>query len=84
MTFYNYVKRAYKNADSPEGGFARDMISDDTFPMDSGRKHMSWYEIIENHLLAMGACDECMDAFNNCWKEYISKYGGKRAKGRFT
>ena len=72
MTFYTYMTRTHKDQMTNEGDLARDMISDkERFPRNRGRDFETWHRIILDHLLSYSACEECIEAFENCWKEYV-------------
>ena len=57
MTFYTFMMRNYKNSNSPAGDLARDM--------------KRWHTIIYDHLVRNGACDACLETFEECWEEYV-------------
>ena len=73
MTFYTYMMRNHKDQMTNEGDLARDMIRDkERFPRNRACKFDAWHRIILNHLHSYGACEECIEAFENCWKEYVA------------
>ena len=34
-------------------------------------KFKGWHDIIHNHLVRSGACDACLETFEECWEEYV-------------
>ena len=70
MTFKTWLKRTYFNANSKEGDLARAVWSDESFPKNGARKFDGWHQIIKGHLYRAGACYDCMETFEKCWKEY--------------
>jgi len=71
MNFYNYMTRNFIDEDGPRGDLAKDMKMDKaTFPKNGVGKFDGWYKIIRDYLLHQGACYECMETFEACWKEY--------------
>ena len=72
MTFYTYMMRTHKTRLTSEGDLARDMERDkERFPRNRSCKFDVWHRIILDHLLSHRACDECLEAFEKCWKEYV-------------
>ena len=72
MSFYTYMMRNYKRAESPEGDLARDMELDrDSFPRQSTGKFEARHRLIREYLESCNACSGCLDAFERCWKEYV-------------
>ena len=65
-TFKRYVIDTYKNEDSPEGDFARDLERDKSFPM----YVKDGYEIKWYLMYTLTACDEAIDIFESLWYEY--------------
>lgn len=60
--FFRWMMARYLCEDSPAGDLAKDMYSDDEFPVTDSRRE------ILCHL--HGACKECLEVFERCWKEY--------------
>ena len=72
MTFYTYMKRNHRDADTPAGDLARDMIRDkEHFPINRPCKFDGWHRLIRRYLEDCGACEDCMDVFETCWEEYV-------------
>ena len=70
--FFNWVKAYYRNDDTPEGDFVRDMAGDKNFPSFASDK------IILEYLDMIMACPEAKAAFKNLWREYKkTKTGGQ-------
>ena len=63
MTFFEYMMRFVKK-DSPSGDLARDMNRDKDFPMSNDRDE------IMNHLRSKGACYDCLNTFDRCYRLY--------------
>ena len=70
MNFRNWLRKNYIDENSPEGDFARDVWSDKKFPSNGLRKFDGWHRIFEGYLTRAGACSDCMNVFEKCWKEY--------------
>lgn len=71
MTFYTWMMRNYKNDNSPAGDLADDMYRDkDRFPRNGTGKFQGWHNQIRGYLETEGACDACLDVFEDCWEEY--------------
>lgn len=62
--FFVWVK-AYVCEESPEGDFAKDMITDREFPIFANR------EIILKYLESIHAIDEAVAAFESLWSRYM-------------
>lgn len=73
MTFYTFMMQNYYGKDTPEGDFAADMERDNGFPKKVTSKSNNEYLMILDHLMAMGACDDALEAFKLCWEEYKHK-----------
>lgn len=73
MTFYEYMMEKYLSGEGRKHDLAADMDWDgDEFP-----KQARWEKgsdegrlTIKRHLEICGACDACMDVFEECWREY--------------
>ena len=61
--FFNWAKQ-FKDEDSPEGDFVRDMLHEFDFPIFADT------EIIDRYLYCKGACDGAYEAFDKLWKRY--------------
>lgn len=68
-SFTRFVSDKYLKDNSPYGDFARDMKKDEFFP----KKTKDGYEI-KWHLERNNACEECIQAFEELWKEYKTFY----------
>ena len=72
MSFYRFMIRNYRGADSPEGDLARDMEKDrEHFPLNGKGKFSGWHKLIRDHLETRNACDACLAVFESCWEEYV-------------
>lgn len=65
MNFYEYMMTHHLGEDSPAGDLAEDMERDDSFPK-IGRHRQ-----VLNYLHEKNAIRECLDTFEECWKEYM-------------
>ena len=65
-TFKRYVIDTYKNEDSPEGDFARDLACDKSFPL----YVKDGYEIKWYLMYTLTACEEAIEIFEGLWREY--------------
>ena len=71
MTFYTWMMRNYKGDVSPAGDLATDMERDkEGFPRNGAGKFQGWHDLILRYLELQGACWECIEVFEECWKEY--------------
>lgn len=73
MNFYNWMMKNYKNAESPAGDLARDMYEDDhkeNFKNSNPGKYKFWNNHIRAYLESCHACDDCIETFEKCWREY--------------
>ena len=71
MTFYTYMMRNHLGKDSPAGDLAMDMKRDkDHFPKNRSCKFNGWHQFIRYCLSGQGVCSDCMEVFEECWKEY--------------
>lgn len=83
MTFYTFMTRKYEKSNSPEGDLARDMKRDRVrFPRNRSCKLDGWHGLIRGHLERSGACFECLDIFEKCWKEYVKHEKTRQSKPR--
>ena len=74
MQFYNWMKKNYKGEDSVRGDLFEDMERDKGFPRNPHPgKYDAWFEIIFRHLVNMNACDEAIDTFEECWRDYVKR-----------
>ena len=65
MSFYRWMLKKNLKTMAPVGDLARDMRDDETFPRYAGRKEL--YRYLNDECKA---CDDCMAAFEEAWKEY--------------
>jgi uncharacterized protein YozE (UPF0346 family) len=70
MQFYTWMKRTYLTDASPKGDLARDMKSDGFYFPKQGK-----HDKVRKYLLCRGACGSCLEAFEECWKEYLVHEG---------
>ena len=71
ISFYEYMIQNYLFTHGPESGLANDMFYDkSTFPKTDN------YKVIHDYLTSFGACSECMNVFEKCFKEYKEKNNG--------
>lgn len=63
MTFFDYMMR-YVKKDSQSGDLARDMKRDKDFPVSNDRDE------IMNYLRGKGACYDCLNTFDRCYRQY--------------
>ena len=61
MTFYGYMKRHYYNKTGRKADLANDM---------AGIKDRDGHGVIRGYLEGCQACDDCLEVFEECWKEY--------------
>lgn len=81
MTFYTYMMRKHLHDESPLGDLAKDMKGDgEHFPRNRATKLEGWHRLILNYLYDCGACDGCIDAFEEAWKEYAKWLKSKSSK----
>lgn len=72
MNFYNWMMRNHRDEDTPEGDLAADMEHvKDTFPRNGVGKFDGWHRLIRSYLVQRHARSECLDVFEECWKEYV-------------
>ena len=65
MTFFTWMIRKHQRDDTPIGDLARDMQHESKkFVRSTAYCHN------RNYLELHGACDDCMEAFEDAWKEY--------------
>ena len=71
MTFFTWMMRNHKGDESPAGDLATDMHLDkESFPRNGQGKFQGWHDLILRYLERQHACRECIDTFEECWKEY--------------
>ena len=75
--FGYWLRRKYKDADSPEGDFYSDMRRDINRQRPPFHQkynpYVEWknsYEWIKGHLEEVGACSAAVETFESLWKEY--------------
>ena len=68
-SFRRWLLEKYLKDNSPYGDFARDVKIDDDFP----RKARDGYEI-KWYLENKNCCAECLETFEDLWKEYKDIY----------
>lgn len=72
MNFYSWMMKNYRKAWSPKGDLAGDMYLDrKNFPRNKAHDFDDEHELILGYLNMADACDGCIDAFEECWKEYV-------------
>ncbi|EGO5249298.1 YozE family protein [Enterococcus faecalis] len=65
MQFFTWMKRNYIDDPTVKGTLARRMKDDSFFfPKQRGHDH------IRKYLICSQASDSCLEAFEECWKEY--------------
>lgn len=80
MNFYNFMMKNYLGTDTPGGDLAKDMREDkENFPRNNGVKYAGWHRLIRSYLIENEACDNCMEVFESCWKEY--EIGERKRRG---
>ena len=62
--FYYFMMKYYRGENSPAGDFAEDMYYDLTLPRKNNR------ETLRRYLEIKHACNEALEAFEECWQEY--------------
>ena len=71
MTFFTWMMRKHKGDATPAGDLAADMHRDkEHFPRNGTGKFQGWHDQILSYLYRQQACPECIDIFEECWKEY--------------
>jgi uncharacterized protein YozE (UPF0346 family) len=71
MTFYEYMKQNYYEKEGRKADLANDMVSDEAdFPVGAGTKDRDGHGMIRRYLESCLACDDCLEVFEECWKEY--------------
>lgn len=72
MTFYTFMIRNHLNEDTAEGDLAEDMHRNkEEFPRNRACKFDGWHSLIRSYLERKNACRECLETFEECWKEYV-------------
>ena len=72
MTFYRYMIDNYYKAAGPKHDLAYDMKSDwREFPIRVTSEQPDGHRTIRDYLEMCRACDDCLDIFEECWKEYV-------------
>ena len=64
MSFYEWMIGKYLHKDTWRGDLARDMECDADFPKMGTRSE------ILCHLKNKNACDDCVEVFKRCWRDY--------------
>ena len=71
MTFYAYMMQFYFGTEGRKADLANDMASDEAeFPTRVGIKDRDGHGVIRGYLEGCQACDDCLEVFEECWKEY--------------
>ncbi len=71
MTFYTFMMR-YREGEGAKRDLACDMRDDkDHFPRNGTGKFDGWHGILRGYLEDQRACDDCLEVFEECWKEYV-------------
>jgi len=74
MQFYNWMKKNYEGEDSERGDLFYDMKRDKAFPRNPHPgKYDGWHKLIISHLHSKGACDEAINVFEECWRDYVRR-----------
>lgn len=63
MNFFDWMITTFLEADNPQGDLARDMAHDH---YQGPNRHSA----IRSHLQNQGACQACLEVFDDCWEEY--------------
>ena len=72
MTFYKYMTENYCKASGRKHDLAADMRSDwRQFPRTASWDQPDGHRVIRSYLEFCQACDDCLDVFEECWKEYV-------------
>ena len=72
MTFYRYMIDNYYKAEGRKHDLAADMKSDwREFPIRVTSTQPDGHKVIRGYLEFCQACDDCLDVFEECWKEYV-------------
>lgn len=72
MNFYNWMMRNHRDENAPAGDLTADMEQDkESFPRNGTGKFDGWHRIIREYLVQQDVCDECLEVFEECWKEYV-------------
>lgn len=71
MNYINWMKKNYIDSDCPKGDLARDIKRDENFPKNRTGKFDGWRRLILSYLYRQEACDGCLAAFEESWKEYV-------------
>ena len=72
MNFYSWMMKNCRNEQSPRGDLAGDMYFDrKNFPRNRSRNLDDDHGMILYYLNLAGACDGCIEAFEECWEEYV-------------
>ena len=72
MNFYNWMMRNHRDENTPAGDLTADMEMDrESFPRNGTGKFDGWHRIIREYLVQQDVCDECLEVFEECWKEYV-------------
>lgn len=69
MYFKTWLKQFVKDM-SPRGDLARDVRSDEEFPRERSIDMNMRRSVIRTYLEDAGACNGCLDAFDEAWKDY--------------
>lgn len=73
MRFKQYLKKCIGNYRPPEVDFAYDVLHDRSFPLRYGSQQ-EYHDRIYKYLRECGACREAIEAFENIWRDYVSKF----------
>lgn len=69
MYFKDWLRRFEKD-ENPRGDLARDVRSDKDFPCEKSVWLKKRETMIRSYLEEAGACNGCLDAFDEAWKDY--------------
>lgn len=70
MTFKNWIQKNYRYGAGTKTDLAHDISHDGTFPSNGEGKFDGWRALIRSYLELQGACDGCLEAFDEAWEEY--------------
>ena len=79
MTFLNFMKRNYKDKETPKGDLARKMAADTGYvPKNGPGKYEGWHRVFINYMQHRGWYGE---VFEECWNDYVD-YERSRLAGQ--
>ena len=80
MNFYDWMISKYRDKNTPRGDLAEDMVRSGDFPKDGD------YNSILKYLHRKGACEECVNTFKRCWRDFqrTCKNGNQQLSGTLS